>query len=89
MHIIAVSRRPIGRLVALHRVQFDVGGQQIITPMGFLITTGHKMGGMKAFANQPALHIDKTGQDRVNRARSNGCFQLVKSQIGGHGGLLS
>jgi hypothetical protein len=52
------------------------------------MATVHKEGGVKAFADKSALHVDACHQNGVNLASGDGGFQRVKGHISGHGCLI-
>ncbi len=87
--IVAIARLPVGRAVALDRRHLEVGGQQVVAAMGFLVAAVHEMCGVKALAHQASLHVDDAGQHGVDFSGCHGGLESVESQVGGHGSFLS
>jgi hypothetical protein len=84
MHVIAIARRPTCRLVALHGFHLEVGRQQVVAAVGFDMAAVDEMRGMKPFAHQAALHVDKAGQNGIDLAPVHGFFQVINGNVGGH-----
>ncbi len=66
--IVAVPAGPARRRIAFDRVHLKVGCQQIVAAMGLVIGTVDEMLGVETLAHQPSLHVDDTGQHRVDLA---------------------
>jgi hypothetical protein len=84
--VVAVARRPACRLVALHRVHLEIGGQQVVAAMRLLVPSAHEMRGVEALAHETALHVHDAGKHRVDLSGSDGGLQRVEGQVRGHGG---
>ena len=85
-HVVAVSRRPRGRPIAVRRRHIEVGGQQVVAAVGFLPRAVHEMLRGEPLAHQAALHVDDAGQNRVDLARFHGLLERVEAEVSGHGG---
>ena len=83
-HIVAIAARPAGRGIAFDRVHFKVRCQQIVAAMGLVIGAVDEVARVEALAHQAALHVDDTGQNRVDRTFLNGLFQGVECHVGSH-----
>jgi hypothetical protein len=88
-HEVAVAARPGGGLVAGHRLDLHVDGQQIVAGVGLLhAALQEEMPGV-ALAHQPPLHVDHADEDGIDLAGFDQAFQRVEVEIGGHGSSLS
>ena len=76
--VVAVAGFPGGRLVALDRFHFLVGGQQIVARVGFLPGAVDEELGLEPFAHKTALHVGLHRQDGVDFARRDRLFQLLE-----------
>ena len=83
-HVIAIARTPGGRGIAVGRGHRQVGGQQVVAAMGLFPGAGDEMLGMEPFAQQPALHVDQAGQDRVHLAGLDAGLQILETQCTRH-----
>ena len=86
--IVAISRFPTGRGIAIRCRHLKVGRQQIVAAMGLFKRGFHEVDRMKPLAHQTALHVHKTGQHRVDAAVSDAGFQVIKAKVAGHVGVL-
>ena len=73
-NIVAVAAFPAGTCIAFGGSHLQIGGQQIVTAMGFLISAINKMLREEAFAHQAALHVDHAHKNGVNLTTGDGGF---------------
>ena len=84
--VVAVARGPACGLVALHRVHLDVGGEEVVAAVGFLVAAVHEVLRVEALAHEAALHVHDAGEHRVDLSARDGGLERVEGQVRGHDG---
>ena len=82
--VIAVAFFPTGGSIARRCSHLEICGQQVIAAMGFFEGGFNKVYRVKPFADQAALHINKTNENGVNVTGSNHLFEAVEIAWLGH-----
>ncbi len=75
---VAIALRPACCLVAGHRLHIDVVGQQIVAAMRLVMRGFDEIPGQETLADETALHVDGTGENRVDLVARNRFLQLLE-----------
>ena len=88
-HVVAISGSPAGRAVTVHGKHFQIGGQQVVTAVGFLPGTFEKELGVEALAHQAALHVGKSGNYSIDFVGRDQFLKRFQCQVTRHSSKIS
>ena len=84
-HVVAVTRLPARRRVAVGRGHLQVGGQHVVAAMGFLVGAFEEVGDVETLAHQASLHVHAADENGVDFAGVGRLAEFLDRKITGHG----
>jgi hypothetical protein len=78
---VTIAFGPTGRLVAWHWFHSDIVGQQIVATVSFGVTRVYEESGVKSFADQSPLHVDKTYKNGIYATGGNRFLEFINLHI--------